>query len=113
MIGARSSATVDDCPVALCPNEEEDRCLPNASGHEVSLDAGSLFLERSELPSFHGLAGQCFSGVIGVAVFLLEACTESPTLGANLVDECSWVFVGKKSVVSMLEKLGLRDDARW
>jgi hypothetical protein len=97
--------------VTLCRNEEEDCCFPNASGHEVSFDVGSFFLERPECPSFHGLAGQ-FSGVAGIAVFSFETWPPSFPLGANRVDECSWVFVGKKSVVSMLEKLALWDSAR-
>jgi hypothetical protein len=96
------------CLAGLCRNEDEECCFPNASGHEVSFDVGSFFLERPEWASFHGLAGQCFSGVAGSAFCSL--CSFAP--GASRVEECSWVLVGKKSVVSMLEKLGFWDRAR-
>jgi hypothetical protein len=107
MIGAFSSLSEEVFPAVFCRNETEERCFPNASDHDVSFDAGSFLAERPELPSFHGLAGQCFSGVDGIAVLSLRACLGSLALGASRVEECSWVLVGKKSVVSMLEKLGL------
>lgn len=92
--------------------EGREGCLPNASGHEVSLGAGSLVLERPESPSFHGLAGQCFSGVDGTAVFSLDDCSVSLICGATRVEECSCVFVGKKSMVSTLDRLCFCEDIR-
>jgi hypothetical protein len=106
MTGALSRIAFEGWPAAFCRNEEDDCCLPNASGHEVSFEDGSFFLDRPELPSFHGLAGQCFSGVDGTPAFSTAACFASFAPGASRVEECSWVFVGKKSVVSTLEKLG-------
>ena len=79
--------------------------MPNASGQDVSFDVGSFLFERPEWPSFQGLAGQCFSGVDGMAVLSLGVCLGSNALGASRVEECSCVLVGKKSIVSTLEIL--------
>ena len=97
---------------AFCCTAVIEGCLPNASGHEVSLGAGSFCLERPESPSFQGLAGQCFSGVDGTAVFSSDECPVSLACGATRVEECSCVFVGKKSMVSTLDRLCFCDDAR-
>jgi hypothetical protein len=88
-MGALPDTEVGSWAAALCRNEEEDRCLPKASGQEVSFEDDSFVFERPELPSFHGPAGQCFSGVDGMAVLSLVAFFGSKALGASRVEECS------------------------
>jgi hypothetical protein len=89
MMGVLSDTEVGSWVAALCRNEEEDCCLPKASGQEVSFEDGSFGFERPELPSFQGLAGQCFSGVDGMAVLSSVAFFDSKALGASRVEECS------------------------
>jgi hypothetical protein len=67
MTGARSVTPEESSLVAACRSDDDEACLPKAVGHDMSFEVGSLFLDRPELASFHGLAGQCFSGVDGTA----------------------------------------------
>jgi hypothetical protein len=109
--GIRSCTVVDGGAAALYCSDPLEGLLPNASGHEVSL-ATPLRPERLEFPSFQGLAGQFFSGVEGATDVSLVVGIDSWTCGATLVEECSCVFVGKKSVVSMLDRLGFCERIR-
>jgi hypothetical protein len=103
--GSRSCVVAESGASVTCRPDPLEGCLPNASGQEVSLET-VLWLDRPELPSFQGLAGQFFSGVEGTIEVSLLPDRASVTWGATRVDECSCVLVGKKSVVSMLDRLG-------